>query len=103
MSTYLITGASRGLGLGFCTALAAKPTSQVSTILAAARSETDELKALIEANPDRVILIKMDVTVKDTIAQAAQKATGYLTGRGLDVLVNNAGVMPDTPNGVATM
>jgi NAD(P)-dependent dehydrogenase (short-subunit alcohol dehydrogenase family) len=103
MSTYLITGASRGLGLGFCTALAAKPASEVSIVFAAARSETNELKALVEAYPGRVILINMDVTSLDSIAQAAQRLKGYLNEQGLDVLINNAGVMPDTPRGVAAM
>jgi NAD(P)-dependent dehydrogenase (short-subunit alcohol dehydrogenase family) len=103
MSSYLITGASRGLGLGFCTALAAKPASEVSTIFAVGRSESHELQALVEAHPRRVIFVKMDVTAKTSISEAAETVKGHLSGRGLDVLINNAGVQNQTPEGVAAM
>lgn len=62
VTTYLITGASRGLGLEFARQLlAASPENRV---IAAARnpSSATELSALIAANPGRIESIKLDVS-----------------------------------------
>lgn len=54
MASYIITGASRGIGLALAGILAAKPVSEVSIVYAAARTETDALKKLIAKSGGRV-------------------------------------------------
>lgn len=91
-STYLITGSSRGIGLAIVTALAAKPATEVSKVFASARSETDSLKQLIAKSGGRVEFVALDVTSQESAKSAASKVTESLGGKGLDVLINNAGV-----------
>ncbi|KFA81115.1 hypothetical protein S40288_01007 [Stachybotrys chartarum IBT 40288] len=103
MATYFVTGASRGLGLGFCTALAANGSKGVSKVFAAARTETDALKQLISKSAGLVELVLVDVTCEESVKKAAAQVEQSLSGRGLDVLINNAGIMPHTPGGIAAM
>lgn len=103
MASYLVTGASRGIGLGIASVLASKPASEVSIVFAAARTETDALKQLIANSAGRVELVHMDVTSEESIKEAASKVDQSLNGNGLDVLINNAGVLNLTPDGIETM
>ncbi|POR36187.1 Putative short chain oxidoreductase [Tolypocladium paradoxum] len=103
MASYLVTGASRGLGLGLCAALAAKPAAEVSVVYAAMRTETDALKQLVAKSPGRVELVAMDVTSEPSVGRAAGEVERSLGGKGLDVVVNAAGVMTVTPDGIETM
>ncbi|KAH7044087.1 short-chain dehydrogenase-like protein [Macrophomina phaseolina] len=92
MSSYLVTGSSRGIGLALVAALAAKPTSHVTKVYAAARSESDGLKKLIAGSDARVVFVPLEVTSKDSIQTAATKVAELQGGNGLDVLINNAGI-----------
>lgn len=103
MASYLITGASRGIGLTLVRQLAAKPASEVSVVFAAARTETDALKQLISESVGRVQLINIDVVNGDSIKNAAAEVDQALGDKGLDVLINNVGLMPFTPDGIETM
>ncbi|KAG4434996.1 hypothetical protein IFR05_009521 [Cadophora sp. M221] len=103
MATYLITGTSRGLGLALTTLLNTLPSSEIHTIFALARSESPALKALVEKVDSRVVLITADVTDEDSIKKAAGNVEAHLGGKGLDVLVNNVGIMGYTPGGIAGM
>jgi NAD(P)-dependent dehydrogenase (short-subunit alcohol dehydrogenase family) len=104
MSSYLITGSSRGLGLNLVSLLASLPESEVSTIFATARSNNSgELKRLIEENSSRVIFVPLDVANEQSIDEAKKEVERYLDGKGLDILINNAGVMPITQGGVEKM
>ena len=103
MASYFITGASRGLGLGLCTALAAKPASVVAIVYAAARSKTDALNELVSKSSGRVGLVSLELTNEESIKQAVKQVEQSLPTSGLDVLINNAGVMPFTANGTHTM
>ncbi|GAA5891982.1 hypothetical protein JCM6882_007428 [Rhodosporidiobolus microsporus] len=93
--TYLITGASRSLGLGYARALlAARPDAR---IVAAARSpDTAEglAQLLKEYGKDKVHLLKLDVEDKAGVEAAVKKleSSGFLGKGGLDALINNAGV-----------
>lgn len=49
MASYLVTGASRGLGLTMVARLASSSNFVVKIIFAAARSQTTDLKDLIES------------------------------------------------------
>ena len=94
MATYLITGSSRGLGLEFASQLSALPSTSVRTIYATARSETPALRSLIVQSSGRVVFVELETTSRSSAAAAAAAVEKHLDGRGLDVLINNAGVMP---------
>ncbi|KAI5474931.1 hypothetical protein MNV49_002181 [Pseudohyphozyma bogoriensis] len=92
-TTYLISGASRGLGLETARQLLAlSPSNQV--IAAARNPETaDGLKELVRANVGRIEVVKLDASDPESIKSGmAQVAKSALVGDGLDVLINNAGV-----------
>ncbi|RAH77757.1 short chain oxidoreductase [Aspergillus japonicus CBS 114.51] len=103
MASYLITGSSRGIGLALVRLLASKPSTEVAVVFAAARTQTDALTQLVAQTFGRVYQVEMNVTDDRSIASAAATVEKVLAGRGLDVLVNNAGVMPFTPDGIETM
>ncbi|UNI21105.1 hypothetical protein JDV02_007123 [Purpureocillium takamizusanense] len=102
-AAYFVTGASRGLGLGICTALAARPPSEVSVVFAAVRTETDALRRLVAGSAGRVQAVSVDVTsesaVRDAAARVGRALEGSSPSRGLDVVVNVAGVMDFVPQG----
>ncbi|KAK9543916.1 hypothetical protein V6Z77_010042 [Aspergillus fumigatus] len=102
MSTYLITGASRGLGLALAHHLANLPGSSVGTIFATSRSEHPNLQELSQQS-DRVKWVQCDVTDSASVHDAVTAVQGQLQGQGLDVLINNAGVMPHTMGRIANM
>lgn len=80
--TVLITGANRGLGLEF-----ARQYAEAGwTVIGTARSpdRADELNAL------DVEVLQLDVTVQQSI----DALVGALDGRGIDMLINNAGIFP---------
>jgi NAD(P)-dependent dehydrogenase (short-subunit alcohol dehydrogenase family) len=98
MSSYLITGASRGLGFEIVKALLQKPASEVSTVFAAIRgTPPPTLQDVIEQSPGRVVVVKLEVSDEASIAAAANDVKDKLAGRGLDVLINNAAIANMTP------
>ncbi len=86
MRNVLVTGASRGLGLAIASRLAAGGYR----VIAVARSETDELRALIAAEPERLLFRAFDLSntagLKELVRELRREA-GPLYG-----LVNNAGL-----------
>lgn len=104
MASFLITGSSRGLGLALATRLASLPSSQVGTIFATARQDnSSQLKELITSSSGRVQFVGLDVTNKSSIEEATRSVEQKLQGKGLDYLINNAGVLDWNPAGVAGM
>jgi NAD(P)-dependent dehydrogenase (short-subunit alcohol dehydrogenase family) len=103
MASYLITGASRGLGLELARQLSSLPTSQVGKVFATTRGDAAGLNELVEKSSGKVVVVKLDATKPESVKQAAADVETQLGGKGLDVLINNAGIMPATPNGVVTM
>ncbi|MGF1482073.1 MAG: SDR family oxidoreductase [Cyanophyceae cyanobacterium] len=80
MTTYLVTGANRGIGLEYCRQLKAKDDN----VIAVCRSVTDELQELnVETIAD------IDITSDDSVANLATQ----VGDRTLDVLINNAGII----------
>ncbi|KAM3067368.1 hypothetical protein ACMFMF_009859 [Clarireedia jacksonii] len=70
-TTYLITGCSRGLGLG-----------SGNLIVATARGDpTPALDTLIKASGGRVKYIKLDTTDRGSIAAAVEEVTTLLDGK----------------------
>ncbi|MDQ3786752.1 MAG: SDR family NAD(P)-dependent oxidoreductase [Actinomycetota bacterium] len=80
MRTWLITGASRGLGKAFADAALAEGDRVVAV------SRTIEERA-----DDRVLSFPLDVTDRDAVHAAVDRAVAHF-GR-LDVVVNNAGYL----------
>jgi NAD(P)-dependent dehydrogenase (short-subunit alcohol dehydrogenase family) len=104
MASYLVTGSSRGLGLALVSRLASLPAAQVGKIIATARQDnSSELTDLVNSSSGRVELVKLDVTNKSSIQEAAKLVEGRLQGKGLDYLINNAGLMDWTSTGLEGM
>lgn len=84
--TILVTGANRGLGLGFCKHYLQKNDH----VFAAARNtNTPQLKSLLSDYPKQFHLIDMDITDIASIKAAfekVKKSTDHI-----DLLINNAG------------
>lgn len=103
MASYLITGCSRGLGLELASQLLQLPASEVAIIFVTARKETPAITELANQYTGRVIFVSLDVTDDGSIKSAVKKVTEKLQDKGLDVLVNNAGIMLDSPGGIEKM
>lgn len=84
MTTALITGANRGIGLE----LAKQLTGRGTTVIAAVRKASSELEAT-----GAEIVAGIDVTHPEDVAKLAKT----LSGRSIDLLINNAGILRDTP------
>lgn len=84
--TALVTGASKGIGLGLVDTLLA----QNYQVIATHRTQTapNELNALQQANPQSLTLLPLDVTNVEDIANLKI----HLKDTPIDFLINNAGV-----------
>ena len=94
MASYLITGASRGLGLEMARQLVSLPVSQVSKVFATTRADAPGLNELAQQSSGRVVVVKLDASKEATIKDAAKEVEASLAGKGLDVLINNTGKIP---------
>jgi NAD(P)-dependent dehydrogenase (short-subunit alcohol dehydrogenase family) len=88
MPTMLITGANRGIGLGFV----AHYLAQGWQVFAACRQpeSAKALHDLRENYPNKLTLIPLDVAREDNIRAAYEVVRGQTAK--LDVLINNAGI-----------
>ncbi len=91
MSTILVTGANRGLGLEFARQYAADGWR----VLAACRTPeaAAQLQQLAAASGGRILVLGMDVTDSASVKAAAIT----LGGEAIDLLLNNAGVRGPKP------
>ncbi|KAL3456872.1 hypothetical protein BJX64DRAFT_293720 [Aspergillus heterothallicus] len=93
MATYLITGASRGLGLSLATVLANEAKTEVGLVFLASRNvTTPKVAELVNKASGRVVPVQLDPSDPASLAAAVELVSNRVEGRGLDVLVNNAGV-----------
>ncbi|KAI1402867.1 NAD(P)-binding protein [Hypoxylon fuscum] len=103
MASFLITGASRGLGLALARHLASLPASDVGKVFASARGDSPALEELAKNSSGRVFAIRLDTTNEASIKEAAAEVERKLEGKGLDVLINNAGICQYAFGGVKSM
>jgi len=85
--TILITGATAGIGRITALHLA----QQGHHVIASGRKASELAKLKAEAGALKLDTIFLDVTSKVSIASAIEAVDKLTAGRGLDVLVNNAG------------
>ncbi|SPO07104.1 related to protoporphyrinogen oxidase [Cephalotrichum gorgonifer] len=88
MPSYVVTGASRGLGYGFVKVLAANPSN---TVIGIARNRKSTEERLAADGITNVHVLAADITEEGAMKVAAQEAKRILGAKGLDVLINNAG------------
>jgi NAD(P)-dependent dehydrogenase (short-subunit alcohol dehydrogenase family) len=89
MTTVLVTGANRGLGLEFCRQYAERQYQ----VIAACRKpdQAKALRALAKQYPD-IRIVAMDVMQRNEIDNLAQQ----LRGQAIDALICNAGIYGDS-------
>jgi len=83
----LVTGASSGMGQAITLRLAGRGTHVFATVRRPEDGQSLQVDAIGQITP-----LLMDVTRQDQIAMAAQMVGEHVGQRGLDALVNNAGV-----------
>ena len=87
MKTVVITGANRGIGLGFVTHY----ISEGWTVFALHRGELNEaLKNLSSTDNNNIYCLNVDLSDGDSICNVANDITKLSTG--VDLLINNAGL-----------
>ena len=86
MSSVLITGANRGLGLEFAVEYAAEGWE----VFAACRNpaEAEQLQQSLRETENKISIVAMDVTDRESIRNASIQ----LKDAAIDVLINNAGI-----------
>ncbi|CAI2349961.1 unnamed protein product [Caenorhabditis sp. 36 PRJEB53466] len=105
--TVFITGANRGIGLGLVRELLKVPGVEI--LIAGARNleAAKELQSLAQSDA-RLHLLTVDVSNDESLAQAVQQVGQLVGDRGLNLLINNAGVLEvyrttDAPNRAAIL
>ncbi|MDI1335765.1 MAG: SDR family oxidoreductase [Lacunisphaera sp.] len=86
--TVLVTGANRGMGLGYVRHYLREGWSVIAAVREPAKAQ--ELAALVEAHPDRLTVLQLDLESDTSIARLGQELGAG--GIRLDLLINNAGV-----------
>ncbi len=87
----LITGTSSGFGRLASEHFARLGATVFATMRNTPRPEAEELRQLARDEKLDIHVLQLDVLLDDEVAQAVAEAE-RIAGRGLDVLVNNAGV-----------
>ncbi|XP_054856421.1 C-factor-like [Eublepharis macularius] len=94
--TVLVTGANRGIGLELVKQFIGKPNPP-QMVFATCRdpegARAQELKTLASKHPNLAIL-QLETTDSASVEAAAKKAEAHLGSCGLNLLINNAGIMP---------
>ncbi|ORY01134.1 NAD-P-binding protein [Basidiobolus meristosporus CBS 931.73] len=91
MSQYIVTGASRGLGLEFVRQILGKPGTKVFACCRNPQAAT-RLEELRRQAGKRLSIHQLDVTSEISIQRSVQEIS-KLADNGVDILINNAGIM----------
>jgi len=93
-TSYLITGANRGIGKGLVTSLLARPNTTVIAGVRDPKAEVSKaLASLPVASGSKLITIKLDSTSTTDAEVAAKTLASEYKLTSLDVLIANAGVL----------
>lgn len=98
--TAVVTGASRGIGRAIALGFAAEGARVVVNY--PGESEADRAERIvetIEADGGEAIALEADVSDADAVKEMAARADEWAEGKddGIDVLVNNAGILTQSP------
>ena len=91
MPSYLVTGASRGLGYAWLRNLASNP---INTVIGLVRNKAATKERLAADKIDNVHVVTADITDPRALYRAAE-AVSRITGGSLDVLINNAAILSE--------
>ncbi|CAI7616453.1 unnamed protein product [Penicillium discolor] len=92
MPSYVITGASRGIGWELLRQLSSDSNN---TIIGIVRNKSATQEKVEEELPERTNLHIVEADITDyTALKAAAAETAIITGGGLDYLIANAGLVP---------
>ncbi|XP_075693021.1 C-signal-like [Rhinoderma darwinii] len=95
ISSVLVTGSNRGIGLELIKKFIAKPQPP-EKIFATCRTpdgaRSEELRNLASKHSN-IVLISLDATDTDSVKGAVVEVEKHLNRSGLNLLINNAGVM----------
>ncbi|KAM3919778.1 C-signal-like [Leptodactylus fuscus] len=95
ISSVLITGCNRGIGLELIKKFVAK-SSPPEKIFATCRNpegpRSEELRNLASKHAN-IVILPLDATNIDSVKGAVVEVKKHLNGSGLNLLINNAGVM----------
>ncbi|CAO2647874.1 Nn.00g087960.m01.CDS01 [Neocucurbitaria sp. VM-36] len=94
MASYLITGASRGIGLAFLENISSDPAN---TVIGLVRNKAGTESKVAALNRSNIHLIQGDLNDYESLKSAVETTT-KITGGGLDYLIANAGVASDSPS-----
>jgi len=97
MPSYVITGASRGLGLEFVRQLSSKPGNQVFAIVR--NKSTASSLVEIGSRASNVHVLQADIVDHKALKEAAAEVAA-ITGGTLDYLINNAAFMGEERRGL---
>ncbi|XP_059146134.1 C-signal-like isoform X2 [Physella acuta] len=97
--TVLITGASRGLGLEFVKQFLNLPTPPEKVVAACRNPSTATELRKVAAENAAVKVIKLDVENDGEIDTAFKETEAVLGDKGLNLLINNAGILDRSTEG----
>ncbi|XP_040265963.1 C-factor-like [Bufo bufo] len=96
ISSVLVTGSNRGIGLELIKKFIAK-SQPPEKIFATCRNpngpRSEELRSLASKHGN-IVLLPLDATDTNSVKGAVVEVEKHLNGSGLNLLINNAGVMP---------
>lgn len=92
MATYIVTGSSRGLGLAMIKELASRDPAEVSLVIAATRKSSTALDEIVARESGRVVFTPLDVSNEASISSSVEQVGSVVGQKGVDVLINCAGV-----------
>ena len=89
----LITGCNRGIGLALVKYYL-NPEYGVNHLIATCRNpeQAEELNRLAESNPQKLHLIRLDLTDHSSFEEVYKRVDEIVGESGLNLLINNAGI-----------